>query len=66
MFYLTTHSTHFYLLSYGDGQMMNDHKDDEKGNRLPPLQGLIFPFSNKVSFINISKLIFTRTLRSLY
>ena len=37
MFYLTTHSTHFILLLYGIGHMVNDHSDSERGNLLPPL-----------------------------
>ena len=44
MFYLTTNSTHFiygYIAS-----------DSERGNPLPP-HGLLFPISNKSSFICI-------------
>ena len=29
MFYLTMHSTHFYLWLYGVGHMVNDHSDSE-------------------------------------
>ena len=36
MFYLTTHSTHFYLRLYGVRHMVKDHSDSEKGNLLPP------------------------------
>ena len=43
MFYLTTHSTHFYLRLY-------DHSDSEKGNPLLPHR-LLFPINSKGSFI---------------
>ena len=33
MFYLTTHSTHFYLRLYGVRHMVKDHSDSEKGER---------------------------------
>ena len=36
MFYLTTHSTPFYLQLYGVRHMVKDHSDSEKGNPLPP------------------------------
>ena len=36
MFYLTTHSTQFYLRLYGVRHMVKDHSDSEKGNPLPP------------------------------
>ena len=36
MFYLMTHSTHFYLRLYGVRHMVKDHSDSEKGNLLPP------------------------------
>ena len=36
MFYLTTHSTHFYVGLYGVRHMVKDHSDSEKGNPLPP------------------------------
>ena len=36
MFYLTTHSTHFYLRLYGIRHMVKDHSDSEKGNPQPP------------------------------
>ena len=36
MFYLTTHSTHFYLRLNGVRHMVKDHSDSEKGNPLPP------------------------------
>ena len=41
MFYLMTHSTHFYLWLYGVRHMVKDHSDSEKGNLLPP-HGLLF------------------------
>ena len=50
MFYLTMHSTHFYLWLYGVGHMVKDHSDSERGNPLPP-HGLVFPISSKGSFI---------------
>ena len=31
MFYLMTHSTHFYLQLYGIGHMVKDHSDSERG-----------------------------------
>ena len=34
MFYLTTHSTHFYLRLHGVRHMVKDHSDSEKGNPL--------------------------------
>ena len=49
MFYLTTHSTHFYLRLYGVGHMVKDHSDSERGNPLPP-HGLLFP-----PFVNVKK-----------
>ena len=52
MFYLTTHSTHFILRLYGVGYMVKDHLDSERGNPLPPHR-LLFPISNKGSFICI-------------
>ena len=45
MFYLTTHSTHF---SYE--HMVKDNSDSKRGNTLPP-HVLLFPLSNKGSFI---------------
>ena len=50
MFYLTTHSIHFYLQLYGDRHMVKDHSDSERGNPLPP-HGLLFLISIKGSFI---------------
>ena len=40
----------FYLRLYGDGHMVKDHSDSERGNPLPP-HGLLFPISSKSSFI---------------
>ena len=34
MFYLTMHSTHFYLRLYGVRHMVMDNSDSEKGNPL--------------------------------
>ena len=53
MFYLTTHSTHFYLRLYDVGHMVKDHSDSERGNPLPP-HGLLFPISSKVVFLYAS------------
>ena len=41
MFYLTTHSTHFFY-----GYMVKDHSDSEKGNPLPPHR-LLLSINNK-------------------
>ena len=41
MFYLTMHSTHFYLWLYGGRQMVKDHSDSERGNLLPTLHGKV-------------------------
>ena len=49
MFYLTMHSTHFYLQLYGIRHMVKDHSDNERGNPLLP-HGLLFPISNNGSF----------------
>ena len=51
MFHLATHSTYLYLCLYDVGYMVKDHSDSERGNRLPHLQGLLFPISSKGSFI---------------
>ena len=51
MFYLTTHSTHFYLVIYGVRHMVNDHSDSERGNPLPLLHGLLFLIRSKSTFI---------------
>ena len=45
-FYLTTHSTHFYLHLYGIRHMIMDHSDSKRGNPLLP-HGLFFLISNK-------------------
>ena len=51
VFYLTTHSTHFYLRLYGVGHnMVKDHSDSERENPLPP-HVLLFPINSKGSFI---------------
>ena len=52
MFYLTMHSTHFYLRLYGIRHMVKDHSDSKRGNPLPP-HGLLFSISCKGSFICI-------------
>ena len=43
----------FYLLLHGVGHMVEDHSDNERGNLLLPLHGLLFPISSKGSFICI-------------
>ena len=48
MFYLTTHSTHFYLRLYGVRYMVKDHSDSEKGNQLLPHR-LLFPIERQDS-----------------
>ena len=50
MFYLTTHSTHFYLRLYDVRHMVKDHSDSEKGNPLPPHR-LLLSINSKGSFI---------------
>ena len=52
MFYLTTHSTHFYLRLYDVGHMIKDYSDSKRRNPLPPY-GLLFPINSKGSFICI-------------
>ena len=52
MFYLTMHSTHFYLRLYGVKHVVKDHSDSKRGNPLPPHR-LLFPISSKGSFICI-------------
>ena len=50
MFYLMTHSTHFYLRLYGVRHMVKDHSDSDKGNPLPPHR-LLLSINSKGSFI---------------
>ena len=50
MFYLTTHSTHFYLRLYGVRHMVKDHSENVKGNPLPPHR-LLLSINSKGSFI---------------
>ena len=40
----------FYIRLYDVGHMAKDHSDSDKGNPLPPLNGLLFPISSKGSF----------------
>ena len=49
MFYLTMHSTHFYLRLYGVRHMVKDHSDSEKGNPLLPHR-LLLSINSKGSF----------------
>ena len=50
IFFITTHSTHFYLRLYVVRHMVKDHSDSEKGNPLSPHR-LLFPINSKGSFI---------------
>ena len=43
----------FYSQLYGFGHMVKDHSDSERGNPLPPLDGLLFLITSKKSFICI-------------
>ena len=42
----------FYLRLYGVGHMVKDHSDSERGNPLPPLNGLFFSISSKGFYMN--------------
>ena len=53
VFYLTTHSTLFYLQLYGISYMVKDHSDSERRNLMLP-HVLLFPISSKGSFICIN------------
>ena len=50
IFYLMTHSTHFYLRLYGVRHMVKDHSDIKRGNLLQPLHGLLFSI-NSTAFV---------------
>ena len=50
MFYITTHLIHFYLWLYSIGHTGKDHLENEGGNPLPTLHGLLFSFSSKEPF----------------
>ena len=41
----------FYLRLHSVRHMVKNHLYSERGNRLPPLHGLLFPISSKGSFI---------------
>ena len=41
----------FLIRLYGVGYMVKGHSYSERGNPLPPLHGLLFPISSKISFI---------------
>ena len=43
----------FCLWLYGVGHIVKDHSDNQRGNLVPPLHGVFFLISNKVSFICI-------------
>ena len=43
----------FYWSLYGVSRVAKDHEDGERRNLLPPLRGLLIPFSSKESFIFI-------------
>ena len=60
MFYLTTHSTHFYLRLYGVRHMVKDHSDSEKGNPLPPHR-LRLSINSKGSFTCTDRITHTTT-----
>ena len=47
MFYLTTHSTHFYVRLYGYGHMVKYLSDSERANSLSSLCGLHFSINGK-------------------
>ena len=49
MFYLMMHST-CYLRLYGVRDMVKDRSDNERGNLLPPLHGLLFSINSKGLF----------------
>ena len=49
VFYLTTHSTHFYLQLYIGRHMVKDHSDSERGNLLLT-HGMLIPINSKSSF----------------
>ena len=40
-----------YLWLYIGKYMVNDHSESERGNPLPPLNGLLFPISRNGSFM---------------
>ena len=43
----------FYLRLNSVGHIVKDHSDSERGNPLPPLNGLLFPISSEESFMYI-------------
>ena len=45
----------FYLRLYGFGHMVKDHIDNQRGNLLPPLHGLLFPISRKLFYMHHTK-----------
>ena len=47
-----TDSTHFILQLYGVGHMVKDHSNNDGGNLLQPLHGLLILISSKGSFIS--------------
>ena len=47
MFYLTMHSSHFYLNLCGVVHVVKDHSDDERENPSQPLHGLVFSVNSK-------------------
>ena len=42
----------FFVLSYSIEHMIQDHSDDEKGNPLPVLYGLLVPISNDIFYMH--------------
>ena len=49
MYYLTTHSIHYYFMVIWRRLVVKDHSDSERGKSLPP-HGLLFPISRKGFF----------------
>ena len=48
----------FYTRLYGVGHMVKDHSYSKRGNPLPPHR-LLFPISNKGSFISTDRIVHT-------
>ena len=45
----------FYLRLYGIGHMVKDHRDNQRGNLLPALHGLLFLISSKIFYMHHTK-----------
>ena len=50
---LYNHIHTLYLRLYSVRRMLKDHSDNQRGNPLPPLHGLLFLISSKGSYIDI-------------